>query len=186
MSGSERGAKNDGIELTRVVKTRMLPASAVVIEADERERKALAERFGIVSVEELHASVALDQCQKGVRAEGALSARITQVCAISGENFQVQIEEPVILRFIEEGSASLQPSEDDNIDFDLTAEDCDEIEYSGDTIDLGEAVAQTLGLAIDPYAEGPNADEVRRKAGIVAEGEQEGPLAAALSALKKR
>ncbi|MEM8726635.1 MAG: DUF177 domain-containing protein, partial [Pseudomonadota bacterium] len=68
----------------------------------------------------------------------------------------------------------------------LDAEDCDEIEYAGDMFDLGEAVAQTLGLAIDPYAEGPNADAARKAAGIVEEGEQDGPLAAALTALKKK
>lgn len=52
-------------------------------------------------------------------------------------------------------------------------------------IDLGEAVAQSLGLAIDPYAIGPDADTARKEVGIVQEGEQEGPLAAALAALKK-
>ncbi len=179
------GSRQDEFELTRVVRPRTLPAGAVMIEADERERVALAGRFGIVSVDELIAWVEMEQCQKGIRAEGNLRARITQACAVSGEDFEIAIEEPVVLRFIEEGSTSLIPSEDDDIDFDLTADDCDEIEYSGDMIDLGEAVAQTLGLAIDPYAEGPDADEVRRKAGIVAEGEQEGPLAAALAALKK-
>ncbi len=169
-----------------MVRTRMLPADPVVIEADERERAALADRFGIVSVDEMSASLQLDQCHKGIRAEGTLHARITQACAISSENFEVEIDEPVVLRFIEEGHANLSPSEDDDIDYDITADDCDEIEYSGDTFDLGEAVAQTLGLAIDPYAEGRAADEARRKAGIVTEGEHEGPLAAALSALKKR
>ena len=46
-------------------------------------------------------------------------------------------------------------------------------------------MAQTLGLAIEPYAEGPKADAVRKKAGIVEEGQQDGPLAEALAALKK-
>jgi hypothetical protein len=75
--------------------------------------------------------------------------------------------------------------EDEVIELELEADDCDEIEYSGDMFDLGEAVAQTLGLAIDPYAEGPGADAARKAAGIVAEGEQEGPLAALLAGLKK-
>jgi hypothetical protein len=37
----------------------------------------------------------------------------------------------------------------------------------GGRFDLGEALAQTLGLAIDPYLEGPNAEEARRKAGLM-------------------
>jgi uncharacterized metal-binding protein YceD (DUF177 family) len=180
------GSRNEGPELTRVVKARLLPASAVLIEADAREREALAERFGIVAVDRLEARVELEYCAKGVRAEGALSAEITQNCAVSGESFAVRIEEPVVLRFIEEGTARLTPSEDEDVDFDLTADDCDEIEYAGDSFDLGEAVAQTLGLAIDPYAEGPGADAARRKAGITQEGEQDGPLAAGLAAALKQ
>ncbi|MEM7689346.1 MAG: DUF177 domain-containing protein [Pseudomonadota bacterium] len=178
------GSKNEAPELTRMVKARLLPASAVLVEADERERAALADRFGIVSIEALSAQVELEQCQKGVRAQGALQAQITQICAVSGDPFRVAIEEPITLRFIEHGSAALTPSDDDDIDFDLTTEDCEEIEYDGESFDLGEAVAQTLGLAIDPYAEGPNANAVRKKAGIVEEGQQDGPLAQALAALK--
>ena len=70
-------------------------------------------------------------------------------------------------------------------EIELEADDCDEIEYTGDMFDLGEAVAQTLGLAIDPYAEGPNAEAVRAAAGIVTDGEQDGPLAAMLAGLKR-
>ena len=179
------GSKSNAPELTRVVKARLLPAGAVIIEADERERAALAERFGVVAVNSLNAEITLDLCSKGVRAEGTMQAEITQACAVSSEEFSVVIEELIVLRFIEEGTVQLTPSEDDEIDFDLTADDCDEIEYAGDSFDLGEAVAQTLGLAIDPYAEGPGADAARKKAGIIAEGQQNGPLAAGLAALRK-
>ena len=52
---------------------------------------------------------------------------------------------------------------------------------------LGEAIAQTLALAIDPYREGPDADEARKKAGIVSDEDHapSGPLAEALAGLKK-
>jgi hypothetical protein len=172
-------------ELSRIIRDRTLPAGPVIIEADERERAALAERFGILAIGELHAAIDLSLCRKGIRAEGTLKARITQACAVSGEPFSTELVEPVILRFILEGTATLAESEEEDVDFEITAEDCDEIEYSGDSFDLGEAVAQTLGLAIDPYAEGPRADAVREAAGIVKEGEEEGPLASALAALKK-
>ena len=178
------GSKNSGPELTRIIKARMLPANAVLIEADERERIALTQRFGIVSIEMLSARVELDLCKKGIRAEGRLEANITQRCALSDEDFAVTIDEPFALRFIEEGKADLTPSDEEDVDFELTAEDCDEIEYSGDSFDLGEAVAQTLGLAIDPYAEGPNADAARKAGGIVEESQQDGPLAAGLAALR--
>lgn len=168
-------------ELTRMIKARPLPAGAVVIEASPEERAALAVRFGLGAVESLRAEVALEQKPRAIRATGRLRAAIMQPCAISGEDFPVTIDEPVDLRFVEEHQ---RPATEDEV-IELEADDCDEIEFSGDMFDLGEAVAQTLGLAIDPYAEGPNADAARAAAGIVQEGEQLGPLADLLSGLKK-
>lgn len=168
-------------ELTRMVKTRPLPGGPVVIEASADERAALAARFGLGAVESLRAEVALEQKPRAIRATGRLKAAIMQPCAISGEDFPVTIDEPIDLRFVEENQ---QPAGADE-EIELEADDCDEIEYAGDMFDLGEAVAQTLGLAIDPYAEGPNADAARLAAGIVQEGEQMGPLADLLAGLKK-
>ena len=112
-----------------------------------------------------------------------MRAAIRQSCAISGEDIPAQIEEAIDLKFVEHSALDPAMDEDAEIEVELDAEDCDEIEYGGDAFDLGEAVAQTLGLAIDPYAEGPGADAARKRAGIVAEGEQEGPLAEMLKGL---
>jgi uncharacterized metal-binding protein YceD (DUF177 family) len=168
-------------ELSRMIKVRPLPGGPVVIEASPEECAALALRFGLGAVEALRAQVALEQRPRAIRATGRLTAAIQQPCAISGENFPVAINEAVDLRFVEEGQRPA--AEGDEIE--LEADDCDEIGFAGEMFDLGEAVAQTLGLAIDPYAEGPNADAARKAAGIVQEGEQLGPLADLLSALKK-
>ncbi len=168
-------------ELSRMIKARPLPAGAVVIEASPEERAALALRFGLGAVESLRAEVSLEPRPRAIRATGRLHAAILQPCAVSGEDFPVTIDEAVDLRFVEENQRPATPDEE----IELEADDCDEIEYAGDMFDLGEAVAQTLGLAIDPYAEGPNADAARAAAGIVQEGEQLGPLADLLSALKK-
>lgn len=167
-------------ELTRMIKARPLSGEAVVIEASAEECAALAARFALGAVEALRAEVRLEQKPRAIRAAGRLQARIMQPCAISGEDFPVTIDEPVDLRFVEDHA---RPATEEEIE--LEADDCDEIEYSGEMFDLGEAVAQTLGLAIDPYAEGPNADAARAAAGIVKEGEQDGPLAALLAGLKR-
>jgi uncharacterized metal-binding protein YceD (DUF177 family) len=170
-------------ELSRPIKVKGLPGDAVVVEADAGDRAALARRFGLPGIDALRAEIDLEQRGKAIRATGTLKAAIRQACAISGEDFPANIEEPIDLRFVEE--TGLPAPDDEEIEIELEADDCDEIEYSGDMFDLGEAVAQSLGLSIDPYAEGPNADAARKAAGIVQEGEQEGPLAAALAALKK-
>ena len=168
-------------ELSRMIKARPLPAAPVVIEASAEERAALAARFGLGAVEALRAEVSLEQRPRAIRAAGRLQAAIQQPCAISGEDFPVAIDEAIDLRFVEDGQRPASEAEE----IELEADDCDEIEFAGEMFDLGEAVAQTLGLAIDPYAEGPNADAARKAAGIVQEGEQLGPLADLLSGLKK-
>lgn len=172
-------------ELERLVKVKGLPAEPIVIEADAGERGALATRFGLASIDDLRARIDVEQRGSAIRATGSLKAVIRQLCAISGEDFPVNIDEGLDLRFVEEGTLDPALDEDGEIEVELDAEDCDEIEYSGDAFDLGEAVAQTLGLAIDPYAEGPGADEARKKAGIAKEGEAEGPLADMLRGLAK-
>ncbi|BDI60277.1 YceD family protein [Qipengyuania nanhaisediminis] len=176
----------ENCELSRRYKTKGLPAEPVVIEADAGERAALAGRFGLPGIDSLRAVIALEPRGSAIRATGTLDAAIRQACAVSGEEFPANIAEVIDLRFIEEGDTAAAPTvdEDGEIEIELDADDCDEIEFSGESFDLGEAVAQTLGLAIDPYAEGPGADEARRKAGIAAEGEQDGPLAAMLKDFK--
>lgn len=168
-------------EFSRLVKLRPLPAEPLKLEASEAERAALAERFDITAVEALDAKVTLEAKGEAVVAHGDLTGRIVQACAISGGDFTTEVSEPVALRFVPAAQRVHEP----DIEIELDAEELDEVEYEGDTFDLGEALAQTLGLAIDPYAEGPGADEAREKAGITSDDEQRGPLAAMLEGLKK-
>lgn len=166
-------------ELSRVVKLRQIDARPVRIEANADERAALAERFEIVAVERLAADLTLEREGEDVAVSGRLEADIVQSCGISGEDFPVRIDEPIALRFVPEVARTVPDEE-----VELDESELDEIEYTGDAFDLGEAVAQSLGLAIDPYATGPNADAARKEAGILEEGAT-GPLAEALRALKK-
>lgn len=171
-------------ELQRLVKARHLPADPLVIEASEAERAALARRFDLPRILALRAVVELDREASAVRATGTLAARIVQLCAISDEEFETAIDEPLALRFVEEGRIDPALAEDEEIEIELSGGELDEIEFAGESFDLGEAVAQTLGLAIDPYAEGPHADAARKQAGITSDDAPSGPLADALRALK--
>lgn len=179
-------AREQASELSRPVKVRQLPGQPLIVEADEAERAALARRFALPAVHDLRAEVDLERRKSAIVATGHLYARIDQECAISGEDFIVEIDEPLAIRFVEQESYEPEPAEEEasgEIEIELDAGDLDEIDYTGDIIDVGEAVAQSLGLAIDPYAEGPNADEAR-KSGLLSSEEASGPFAA-LAALKK-
>ena len=88
------------------------------------------------------------------------------------------MDEPLALRFLSENAVIAPTSEEEE----LSADACDEIPFEGDRLDLGEAVAQSLALAIDPFAAGPDAERIRHEAGLLDEG-LTGPFAA-LAALK--
>lgn len=168
-------------EFSRIVKVRPHPPERLAIEASADERAALARRFGIVSVGALRAEAAFSPDGAAVEARGTLSAALVQTCAVSGEDLAVDIEEPLALRFV----AELRRADPDE-EIELAGEDPDEIEFDGESFDLGEAVAQSLALAIDPYAVGPDADAARREAGIADEAApRDGPLAEALAKLKR-
>jgi uncharacterized metal-binding protein YceD (DUF177 family) len=166
-------------EFARVLDIRHLPAGPQEWTADADECRRLAGRCGITAVEGLVATVTLTASDDTITATGRLRARIVQPCAISGEDFDVAIDEPVNLRFV---PVRGDHAADEEVEID--ADDCDEIEYEGLTFDLGEALAQTLALAIDPFAEGPEADRARAEHGL--SGEAAGGAFAALSALKKQ
>lgn len=163
-------------EFSRFVDRRHLTAKPVQLVADEAECKALAERFGLVAIGRLEATVSLEADGETVTGDGTLSAEIVQSCAVSGDDLPVTIAEPLHLRFVPE-----TPVEAEEIE--LEEEELDEIPYSGTAFDLGEAVAQSLALAIDPYATGPDADRVRKEKGLLDEAAS-GSFAA-LAALKK-
>ena len=157
-------------EFSRPMDVRQTDRRNVTLTASEAERAALARRFGIVRIDRLDALLELDRDGTTVSAAGRLEADIVQSCAVSGEDLPMVAEEELTLRFVPQGSHA--PDEE----LELSEDDCDEIEYAGSVIDLGEAVAQSLALAIDPFATGPDAERVRKEVGLD-EPERENPFA---------
>jgi uncharacterized metal-binding protein YceD (DUF177 family) len=164
-------------EFSRMTDATRFDGKPIAIEAHEAERAALAKRFGLISIARLAAEVTLNPDGDAVLANGTLKASIVQSCAISGEDLPVEIEEPLALRFVPETDEAKEE------EIELTEEELDEIPFTGRSFDLGEAVAQSLALAIDPYATGPQADDIRRE-GVLGDGNAGGPFAG-LAKLKK-
>lgn len=167
-------------ELSRIVTLDRLPTRVMVIEATEEERRRLAGRFGLSALNRLRATLTLTLTGEGdiIDAHGKLAAAYEQTCAVSGDPLPVVLNEQLTLRFVPALSAI---EEDEEHEFVPDAPD--EIEYAGAAIDLGEAVAQSLGLAIDPYATGPDASRTRQETGLDQSAAASGPFAA-LAALK--
>ena len=134
----------------------------VDIAATEDERAAVARRFGLVSIARLEASLAVRREAGSVFAHGRVSGDVVQACSVTDEPLPVTIDEPVSLRFVEEfvGEAD---------EIELSEDVLDTMPIEGGAIDLGEAAAETLALALDPFPRGPNAAAALAAAGVVAE-----------------
>ncbi|HVF95388.1 MAG TPA: DUF177 domain-containing protein [Sphingomonas sp.] len=136
---------------------------AIEISADEGERAALAARFDLVAIERLDAQLSVWRENGGITVTGTIAAALTQACSVTDEPLPVTIEEPVALRFVE----ALELGEE--VELEETALDTVEIENG--VIDLGEAAAETMALALDPFPRGPNAAAALRAAGVIGEDE---------------
>lgn len=163
-------------EFSRVVDTREADGKHVSLSASEAERAALAKRFDIVRIDRLEAEVTLERAGQAFEARGTLEADIVQSCAVSAEDLPVAVREALSFRFVPEAQHR-QPDEEVELDADAL----DEVEFTGTSLDVGEAVAQSLALAIDPFAVGPEAETAR---GLLGEA-QASPFAALKGLLKE-
>ncbi len=150
----------------------------VEIEADATERAALATRFALQSLDTLSATATFHPVAAGIEAKGQMKAKAVQSCVITGEPVPATIDQPFTIRFVAPDATPVSE------ELELDAEDCDVMEHDGQGIDLGEAVAQTLGLALDPYPRAPTAEDRIKEIGILSE-EEAGPFGA-LAALKDK
>ncbi|MFV0623932.1 YceD family protein [Sphingomonas sp. ac-8] len=138
--------------------------SQASVEATPEERAALARRFRLLGVDRLSAEFTLRRDAVGVVAHGTLEGAVVQACVATGEPVPATIAEDFALRFLPEGTP-----EGDEIE--LSAEECDTMFFDGGAIDLGEAAAETLALALDPFPRAADADRILREAGVVQEDE---------------
>jgi uncharacterized metal-binding protein YceD (DUF177 family) len=155
----------------------------VEIEAEPSEREALARRFELVAVEALGATAMLLRRGEAVEAVGTLKARVTQSCIATAEPVGAAVEEEFRVEFRPLPGGG-RPEEE----IELGEGELDVVFHEGGAVDLGEAVAQTLLLALDPYPRSPAAEAALKEAGVKSEEEArlEASPFAALAGLKEK
>lgn len=169
-------------EFSRPIRIDTLGAAPrnVSIEADEAERAALAERFGLVAIGALSAEAAVTRSGETVIAAGRLAAEVTQSCIASGEPVGARVGEEFRIEFRPHPETA--PEEE----IELGEEELDVVFYDSAAVDLGEAVAETLSLALDPYPRSPAAEAALKEVGVKSEEEARADSSpfAALAGLK--
>jgi uncharacterized metal-binding protein YceD (DUF177 family) len=147
---SAAAGASSAVEFHRPVAVERIGASGLdaTVEATEAEGQMLARRMAIPAVSSLSCRYRLTALPGGtVLAEGHLCAAVVQTCVVTLEPFEAAVEERFRVRFVPAGAES----DDEDPDAD------DEIPYQGAVIDLGEAAAEQLALALDPYPRKPDA-----------------------------
>ncbi len=141
-------------EFFRPVALTDLAGGEIRITAKTDERTALARRLGLVALDSLDATVRLDVKEGGdvVRLRGTLRADVTQACVVTLAPVRSLVEAPFERQYAPvEGPAPKVPG-----DIEPDGEDPPE-PLAGDTVDLGEAVAEQLALEIEPFPRNPDA-----------------------------
>jgi len=158
----------DEPELSHIIKISDIGSVPLTgsISANDRQRSALARRFDLPEIRSFKVDYLLQERGERFVCTGSIIANLSQACVISGHDVPVKLEENFEIAFIKKADLT---SVDDEVE--LASEDCDLAEYEGTQIDLGETVAQTLYLALDPYPRSADADNVAQEKGLLSEGE---------------
>ncbi|HUE78289.1 MAG TPA: DUF177 domain-containing protein [Sphingomicrobium sp.] len=157
---------------------RIRDGERIDLAADDDERRAIAERLDLASLDRLEAHASLARTGDTVHATGRIAASLEQRCVVTGDPVAAHVDEPFDIAFIPEPRAGDAPEE-----IELRPEDCETVFHDGAAIDLGTAIADTLALSLDPYPRSAAAEAALREAGVLSE-EEAGPFAM-LAKLKK-
>jgi hypothetical protein len=139
----------------------MKPVATMTVAAEPGERAALARRMGVEAIDRLTADIKLEilpgpssRSGQRLRLSGRLQAALQQLCVVTLEPVAATIDEEFSVIYAASVADSVEDGAEVTID-DATADDAWDEPWPGDSLDVGEAVAQQLALAIDPYPRAP-------------------------------
>lgn len=121
------------------------------VTATAEEAAALARRLGVEAVRDFAAEVTLKPRAKGqVVLRGWLRATVGRLCVVTLEPLDEVVDERLAATFLPAERAT-------GAELSFEAEGEDEEPYEGQGFDLGEYLAQTLAVALDPWPRAPGA-----------------------------
>jgi Large ribosomal RNA subunit accumulation protein YceD len=130
----------------------------VDVSADAAERRSLAERFDLLQVRALRGHGRLERRGAELVLRGWLEADVVQECVVSLEPLPARIRQPVERRYRLGGTGDAARARFEPHGTFVLDDDEAEVEpVIGRAIDLGEAFAEELGLALEPYPRAPGA-----------------------------
>lgn len=130
---------------------------AYSVRATSDELKAVAERFGLLAAESLEADITVQakghDGNAGIFIAGEVRAKVIQKCIVSLDPVPETISTPLELLLV-------SPEVADKMDADENYLDADAPEYDaleGPDVAVGDIVAQTVAVSMNPYPRAENA-----------------------------
>ena len=121
-------------------------ARKFTIQPTPAEIAELVARFDFVSIEDMRAVVTIRKVARDCwDVTGTLSARVVQRCVITDDHVPELVDFTIEERYVRKAK------NDDGIEVDLNEAE----PLVGGAIDIGEMVAQTLGVAVTPWPKSP-------------------------------
>lgn len=140
-------------------------AKSFELAATAEQLAEVTERFDLVAIKTMTATVSISSKgpEEGILIEGKVRSELVQRCITSLADVPEVVDVPFSLLLVD-------PETADRMDADESYLDAEQPEYDaleGDTVDIGEIIAQTVAISMNPYprAEGAELAGVT-KAGI--------------------
>ncbi len=147
---------SEAVEFSRVVTIEQVGEAGfdLNLSATPAECAALARRFDLIALEGLTAEARLRRVRGGtlVRLSATLSADVVQACVVTLEPVRSRVQDSFSLSYAPDAGLPVR---------EIVVSVNDEEEgktLDNGAIDVGEAVAQQLSLALDPYPRAAGAD----------------------------
>ena len=135
-------------EFSRPLDVTRVPAlgSTEKISAEPQECADLARRFGLAALYSLEAELKVSRWRgEGLKVKGRFTADLDQTCVVSLDIFHARLTDDFESYFLPAGSAAGA----------ALVEEGDAEPFENGIIDMGEAVAEAVALALDPYPRKP-------------------------------
>lgn len=144
----------------------------LILEPDDAARTEIARRLGLVSLPTLKAEIILRPWLDGAEITGRFKGRVEQVCGVTLDPFEQDVEGEIAVAVVPAGSPNAQDEDRLEVELDLDAPDPPDV-LESDEIDVGAYLVEHLSLEIDPFPRKPGAEFVYKD-----DAPDEGPFAA--------
>ena len=131
---------------------------SVRLEPDAETREKLAKELKLEALPALSGKLSVRPWLDGAEILGRYSARVVQICGVTLDPFEEELEGEIAIQVVPPGSPhALIESEGSEISLDLDAPDPPDVLQS-DEIDLAQYLVEQLVLDLDPFPRKPGVE----------------------------